>query len=538
MYQSQNYWVHDTVSPKRAFSGKKNPNPSGLNSFTVFSLVPEQFFLLSSGFVRIFITRAVFHQVEMAGKTCSGAKSLDELKKKVGAFPKPKTEELTIEQTKSASLDRAIFDGFASLTSLYISGNEIEEIKDGCFEGLSHLKYLYLNNNNIKKLGIGCFKGLTKISELDLSCNKIAKMPVGCFAEFAMTVNCACLNLSNNLIEDIDIGAFKSLTVLYGSLDLSNNLIKRISTEMFHNLLIEKFDLSNNKIETICENSFFGSNFKFLHLERNCISDVHQAAFTRCEIQQELHMESNKLRAGYDGIFKHHKNLKELYLDDNEITELPSDGFLGLNNLDTLSLNKNDCVLKKDSFMGLDNLETLHLEENGIDAIAPGTFSRLQNLRNLNLSYNNFTELKPNTFWQAANEDQKTYFFTLSLHHNDIEKILPGAFDGIDRIEDLQLYNNKLSKFEPNAWQSLSFIGTIELQNNQISDKTVLYQFLPCRQIKLGGNPLEINVSSMYPNDMHIKDIDTISFNYCCYRLENGKWKFDDRYQEHTIIPK
>lgn len=464
-------------------------------------------------------------------------KSLDELKKKIGAVGKPKTEEITIESSKSASLERSLFQGFDALTALYISENDIGEIKNNCFEGLINLKYLYLNNNNIKSLGIECFKGCMRMNELDLSGNQLTKIQAGCFTEFAMTTTCATLNLSNNQIDTIEVGAFKSLTVLYGTLDMSHNRLTKIATDMFHNLLIEKFDLSNNKIDTIEENGLFGSNFKFLHLENNGLANVHPEAFHRCEIQSELHLEMNKL-SNYSAIFKSLKNLKELYLDDNGITELPADGFLGLNNLDTLSLNKNDCILTKDAFMGLPNLETLHLEENGIGTIKPGTFIRLQNLRNLNLSYNNFTDIAPNTFWQASNEDEKTYLFTLSLHHNDICKITPGAFGGIDRIEDLQLYGNKIKAFVPDAWKDLSYVGCIQLQNNDISDKNILHQLSPCRQVKLGGNQIEVNVSSLYPNDLKLKDIEMISFNYCCYRLENGKWKFDDRFQESVIIPK
>lgn len=473
----------------------------------------------------------------MTSKTCTGASSLDDLKKKIGTIPKPKTEEITIESSKSASLEKGIFQGFASLTALYVSGNDIPEVKEEAFTGLASLKYLYLNNNNIQLLGINVFKGLTKLCELDLSCNKLTNLQAGSFTELAMTANGACLNLANNQIEEIEIGAFKSVTVLYGTLDLSNNKLTRITGEMFCNLLIEKFDMSGNKIGLINENAFVGSNFKMLHMERNAITNIHPFAFNRCEVQNEFHLEDNKLHS-YSGLFKCMRSLKELYMDGNGLTTLSPEGFYGLDNLDTLSLNRNRCVFEKDSFKGLENIEYLYLEDNGLETLPIGVLTALQNLRTLNLSYNCFKELTPNMFWVSESDATKTYFYTLALHHNEITRILPGAFDGLDQIEDLQLYNNKLSKFDEESFRSLSFIGNINLQNNVIEDADVLKKIPPCRQIQLGGNEIEIKASGIHPENLDLGRIDMISFNYCCFRFQEDKWKFDDRFHEPTIQPK
>ncbi|KAF2892337.1 hypothetical protein ILUMI_13836 [Ignelater luminosus] len=469
-------------------------------------------------------------------KTCTGLKSYDELKKKIGSFPKPKTEELTVENCKASMLESGLFQGYAALTSLYISGNDIPILKNGTFDGLTSLKYMYLNNNNIQILDNNLFKGLSKLCDLDLSCNKITKIPSGLFANFAMTTPGATLNLSNNQISEFEEDAIKCVTVLYGTFDLSNNCIKGCPTGLFVHQLIENFDLSGNNISSIEENAFERSNFRFLHLERNSISEIHPNAFNKLEIQSELHLSSNQIKL-YPGIFKDIKGVHELYLDDNALTTLPKNTFQGLSHLDTLSLNKNKLTLEKEGLETLANVEYLHVEDNNLSEIKPGTFTCLKNLRNLNLAYNNFTNLKPNTFWQASSEADKTFFFVLSLHHSNIETITPGAFEGVDRVEDLQLYGNRLNKAHPDAFKGLSYIGLVNLQNNELENGELLLTLPPCRQVQLGGN--KKLSGGVQPNDLGIKDIEMIGFTRTCHRWnkDEGKYKLDEYYIEPNVAP-
>jgi len=175
------------------------------------------------------------------------------------------------------------------------------------------------------------------------------------------------------------------------------------------------------------------------------------------------------------------------------------------------------------------------VENNKLSSLKPGAFNNLKNLRNLNLSHNAFTALTPNFFWKPENENDKTFFFTVQVNFNEISEIKPGAFDGVDRIEDLQLYGNKLSKFAKDSFKGLSFVGYLNLQKNQIGNPDVFANLPPARQIQIGGNTLES--SMVVPKDLDLKkELQVISFNYCCYKIEDGAWIFDETFIEPAII--
>lgn len=73
----------------------------------------------------------------------------------------------------------------------------------------------------------------------------------------------------------------------------------------------------------------------------------------------------------------------------NNITELPSNLFKPLNELQLLLLNANELrCLRRDVFEGLENLNLLSLYDNNIQSISNGTFTPLKALQTLHLARN------------------------------------------------------------------------------------------------------------------------------------------------------
>ena len=88
----------------------------------------------------------------------------------------------------------------------------------------------------------------------------------------------------------------------------------------------------------------------------------------------------------YDDYVNYLSNLKELYLEDNELTSLP-DWIGTLTNLEDLNLNYNKLTSLPYSIGNLTNLKRLSLHNNKLESL-PESIGNLKNLRYLDLEYN------------------------------------------------------------------------------------------------------------------------------------------------------
>ena len=85
--------------------------------------------------------------------------------------------------------------------------------------------------------------------------------------------------------------------------------------------------------------------------------------------------------------------LEEVTLDDNMLTELPSNLPVTMKRL---SATRNKIIsVKFGQLSGLVNLQLLDLQGNRIRNIEPGSFRHLSGLSNLNLNNNQISELPP-----------------------------------------------------------------------------------------------------------------------------------------------
>ena len=58
---------------------------------------------------------------------------------------------------------------------LYLSRNQITEIKENSFSGLNNLQQLYLNDNQITEIKENSFSGLNNLQKLRLVTNQISE---------------------------------------------------------------------------------------------------------------------------------------------------------------------------------------------------------------------------------------------------------------------------------------------------------------------------------------------------------------------------
>ncbi len=147
------------------------------------------------------------------------------------------------------------------------------------------------------------------------------------------------------------------------------------------------------------------------------------------------------------------ENLKELYLDNSELSDISA--LAGFTSLTLLSLDYNQ-ISDISPLSQLSSLNILSLESNQISDISP--LADLQSLNTLSLWGNQISDISPLADLHSLN--------SLSLSENQISDISPLA--GLHSLNTLYLWENQISDISPLA--GLHSLNSLSLWENQISD--------------------------------------------------------------------
>ena len=186
-------------------------------------------------------------------------------------------------------------------------------------------------------------------------------------------------------------------------------------------------------------------------------------------------------------------SLTQLFLDYNDLSELPQDIGNSLPNLEIFSaignrlsslvatfgnmvklkeiyLNENDLIKLSDSFCCLKCLEKLHLTGNKLEFL-PEQFGELESLKSLTADENLLQKL-PKTFGLLENLEE------LELGCNCLSSVLDG-FGMLKSLKVLNLSNNKLTEL-PESFGNLPNLEALDLSANNIKFLTSKFQSCHC----------------------------------------------------------
>ncbi|XP_045535651.1 phospholipase A2 inhibitor beta-like [Papilio machaon] len=249
--------------------------------------------------------------------------------------------------------------------AIIFKSNAIVEIEDGAFSNIQRLVYLDLSNNRISSdvLRSEIFQGPynnTVYSSIALETLNLGRNQIHSLDRylFQYTPNLTRLYLNNNPIEILDhvtVLALSSATNLQ-VLDLSSTDIDSIPLDAFRGLVnLQQIDLSGNKFVNVPESlSIVGSTLQYLTFNNNPIVELNDDSFVGLSNLLELEVgENNYLEEVKRGTFTplkklrilhlcHNTNLryishnafralkdkwtlKEVYIDDNNLSELSAD---------------------------------------------------------------------------------------------------------------------------------------------------------------------------------------------------------------------
>ena len=298
----------------------------------------------------------------------------------------------------------------AVLSQLTLTGNFLTGDNDLTpLMALSQLNSLDLDLNRLTCIPAMVYTDKKKLYTLLLRGNRIEVVPM----QISQLEALSKLSLADNVIKEIEQGAFNTLTQLK-TLYLFNNLLCTLPPDFASQL----------------------GSLTTLYLQHNLLEHL-----------PPLHSLAS---------------LRELNVSHNKLTSLPS--VEGLTSLTQLDLSHNRLNSLPVSFGALSQLRSLDASFNELYNLPVG-FARLQRLTRLNLSGNCFTtggnKILPHTFDEEGNPDQP----------------LPVTAEGLQplwslgRLEEVYLALNFINSLPSLALKNLTRLATLNLAHNNISLK-------------------------------------------------------------------
>ncbi|XP_077442335.1 erbin isoform X1 [Vanacampus margaritifer] len=179
-------------------------------------------------------------------------------------------------------------------------------------------------------------------------------------------------------------------------------------------------------------------------------------------------------------IFSFEKTLQELFLDANQIEDLPKQLF-NCQLLQRLSMPDNDVTVLPPGVANLINLRELDVSKNSIQEF-PENIKNCKVLTIVEASVNPISKL-PDGFTQLMSLSQ--------LYLNDaFLEFLPASFGRLTKLQILELRENQL-KMLPKSMQKLTQLERLDLGSNEFTEvPEVLEQLTGIKELWMDGNRL------------------------------------------------
>ncbi|XP_036991410.2 leucine-rich repeats and immunoglobulin-like domains protein 1 isoform X2 [Artibeus jamaicensis] len=223
-------------------------------------------------------------------------------------------------------------------------------------------------------------------------------------------------------------------------------------------------NLSYNKLSEIDPAGFEDlPNLQEVYLNNNELTAIPSLGVASSHIVS-LFLQHNKIRSVEGSRLKAYLSLEVLDLSWNNITEMRSACFLYGPPIKELNLASNRIsTLESGAFDGLSrSLLTLRLSKNRITQLPVKAF-KLPRLTQLDLNRNRIRLIEGLTFQGLDSLE------VLKLQRNNISKLTDGAFWGLSKMHVLILSYNNLTRLDEESLADLSSLSILRLSHNSIS---------------------------------------------------------------------
>lgn len=284
-----------------------------------------------------------------------------------------------LNENALTELQPETFYGLESLRILLIRTNMLNSITNNTFSGLKTLRLLSLYDNKISCVQKGSLSSLVALKTLNLMSN-----PLVCSCQMKWlkdwidqnklaTGNLKCtfpMHLNGKSIQLLGSETFADCRS--GSNEECTNVVNISSDKIVLNSAV-------SKVVGVCPQNCTCRN----NIVRCSRSNMKSIPDHIAESVQELYLDSNEITE-IPAYIKRLTNLEKLDLSFNKIRFIPENIFESLTKLDTLiiSFNSIQCVQER-SFAGLKKLRMLSLYGNNVSTIPDKSFRDLRSLSHM-----------------------------------------------------------------------------------------------------------------------------------------------------------
>ncbi|KAL2717466.1 hypothetical protein V1478_013166 [Vespula squamosa] len=362
----------------------------------------------------------------------------------------PYLDELTMTNCSLTSLNVS-WHGFERLRLLNLSYNEVPHLSDARVSSLIGLTCLDLSNNLLKDVNVGVFRTLSELARLHLRRNEIAMVHEDAFRGLDRL---EFLDLSDNRLADLPDSA---LTPLYSlqKLDLSGNQLQVLGARWFESLdKLRELDVSRNGLAKAASGTLQPlPGLSVLRLAENPLEEKDVSLLLGTGRRLETVDASRTGLARVPAALT--RSVRALRLAGNKLTTIRGGDLDSYPLLRMLDISDNRLTEIEDDALGrLEVLEELDVSGNLLTK-TPGSLP--SSLTVLNLRRNGITILKANDFQELRN------LRSLMLNDNDIGQIEVGSFSQLLALKELDLSDNPIKALTVNALSGPSNLAKLRM---------------------------------------------------------------------------
>ncbi|CAK6980612.1 podocan [Scomber scombrus] len=393
------------------------------------------------------------------------------------------TRQLSLQNNKIEEITVEHISHLHQLETLNLQNNWLttDGLEDEGFEVLEQLAYLYLANN---KLASAPKVLPPSLVSADFAANQLTRIfPY----TFGQKPKLKSVYLHNNKLSDAGLpdDMFNG-SISLEILTLSSNFLRVVPSSLPTSLY--RLHLKTNKLEKIPAGAFDRlRNLRELYLQNNLLSNegMDNETFSQLSSLECLDLSNNNLSVVPTGL---PRNLVLLHLEKNSIRSIPGDALTSVRNLEYLLLHNNQLrsrSIHPAAFQGLKKLHTLHMYNNLLERVPRGLPRRAKTLM---LLHNSISEI-------GRNDLIHLYTLTeLNLSYNRLTspKVHREAFRKLRLLETLDLSGNNFLSMPFGLPRSLQ---VLEIKNNQLDTipDRALTGMEKLRKLVLSDNELKLN---------------------------------------------
>ncbi|TMW50717.1 hypothetical protein DOY81_004196 [Sarcophaga bullata] len=373
----------------------------------------------------------------------------------------PNLRMLDLSLNRLEHLPKYVFQGAVQLRVLSLANNRLRALDDTAFIGAYRLELLHLQENQLMNIDDRAFLPLAELRNLNLHANKLTSITDNLFSNNSKLEQ---LDLSHNNIRTIAAAAFemqKSLEYL----DLSGNALTDMSVSLASLMNLKDIDLSYNQISHVhSEVVSAWRQVVEIRLSNNLITELKHGSFRNLLKLQYLDLSSNEISIVEPGALKNLPDLQEFVLADNKLSELKDHVFEDLPNLLASHFQYNNLrYISSESFYNSPSMVFLNLSNNHFRNMDNIGLRAMRNLEVLDLSTNSVRMVSTMPL-KSLN-----WLVELKMDNNEICKIQGSPFETMPRLRVLSMRNNRLRVIKERTFRNLrGNIAIIDMDGNPI----------------------------------------------------------------------